>query len=269
MWRLIRRAGGSWAATIAVAGLCAAPASVVFQVAYTESLVLLLVLCAAWATRERRYGVLFAVAVAIAFARPVVLALALAIILHGMLRWRRRDQEPFPTGQVRTVGLLAVGCALLFGAWPLCAWLGTGEPRAYLLTQAAWPEPPYDGVAPSWLLRSVQGEPVAVLVLLCGLVVSLGLLVAKWARVWSEELRVFSASYVAMVLLVVSPGTFATLRYALPTAVGWWPFPTLGANRSVPVRAALVMLLITIGAFLQGWWILWFWIIGPHHHYHP
>ena len=80
---------------------CVAPVSPLFQVAYAESLYILLLVTALLLLVERRYGWLFPVVLAMAFTRPSGLAFALALALHVVYRWVRRRDDPFPVRRAR------------------------------------------------------------------------------------------------------------------------------------------------------------------------
>ena len=262
LYRMLAPGLGGFGSAMTVLALCVAPAAVVWQAAYTESLALLLVLAALWALRHRRYGTLLAVALALALTRPIVLPLALVAGLHWVARWRRRAVEPFPRAEAVRSALVIVATAASFLLWPAVAAVVTHRPDAYFATQSAWYA--RDAGWPTWLTGLVGGgNPALTLVVAaaCGALVLV--LLRKPARLWGFELRTWAWAYPLYILGSTKPTT-SIFRYALLAVVPWWPFPEIG--RQVTARRdrlALVALVTLLGIGAQLVWLRWYWVIGP------
>lgn len=263
LFRLVAETGGRLTASLLVLGLCLAPAAPVLQAAYSESLCLLLVVACLWLLRRRRYGALAVGAVLLSLTRPLVLPLALVVLVHGLLRWRRREADPFPLAERVRCATAAVVTVLSFGLWPLVAALRTGEPRAYLDTYDAWA-----AAGPgrtSWLARLADPNdfwlglfPVVLLALLAAIVL------AKRARAWGEEPRAWTLAY-AVYLAAVTPPSWSDARHALLTLLPWWPFPfPLGEKVTRATVVVIVVGMIAIGVPLQYLWVRSFYVVGPH-----
>jgi hypothetical protein len=165
LYRLLARIADQFVATTAVIGVCCFPTAPILQVAYTESLALLLLVLALTAMHYRSYGWLAVVAVALELTRPMVLPLAAVITVHWLLRWRRRKTEPFSAREALRVAGVALFTAGLAALWPALAWLITGVPAAYTETMEAWPSPDHLGLLGGWLTRAVtDAGPIAMLV---------------------------------------------------------------------------------------------------------
>ena len=232
--RLLRdRIGGS-AATWAVVLFAAGPLAAMFQVGYAETLFLLLLFLALDAMTRRRYVWLYLLIPVMAFTRPGILAFALYIGLHGIVRWFRRRRDPLSGQEIaHIVALGALAVAVGF-AWQVIAGVVTGDPGAYLDTELAWRRHwivggvegfvPFEG----WIQASqfwfrqwglpTWGGPVA----LALLVVAAGaaLLYSPQVRAMGSDLRLWSASYLLYLLAVFFPQS-STFRLLLPLSPMW------------------------------------------------
>lgn len=232
--RLLRdRIGGS-AATWAVVFFATGPLAAMFQVGYAETLFLLLLFLALDATTRRRYGRLYLLIPVMAFTRPGILAFALFLGLHGIVRWFRRREDPLAGREVaHIVALGALAVATGFG-WQLIAGLVTGDPGAYLATELAWRRHwivgGVEGFIPfaGWVQASqfwfgqwglpTWGGPLALVLL----VVAAGaaLLSSPQVRAVGSDLRLWSASYLLYLLAVFFPQS-STFRLLLPLSPLW------------------------------------------------
>src|SRR5690606_34556430 len=93
---LLRERVGTAAALGGVALLGSYPAAPTMQVAYTESLAVLLVAGVLWLLVRRRWGWAAVVALATGLARPVALPLGLVCLVAVLVRWRGRHTRPVP-----------------------------------------------------------------------------------------------------------------------------------------------------------------------------
>ncbi|MEY9950756.1 hypothetical protein [Leifsonia sp. EB34] len=263
-YRLMLRVGlGASTSMFAVVLFCFSPVSPLFQLAYAESLYLLLLAAALLLLVERRYGWLFPVVLAMAFTRPSGLAFALAVGLHVVYRWFRRRDEPFPVRERVLSASLAVFSAVAGIAWPAIAAFATGSWTAYTDTELAW-RAPYIGhthLVPftpwfegaDWWAKIMLGIPgwigvVALVLLVAGYAV---LLFSPAVRRLGVDLRFWCAAYALYLLAVFFPQS-STFRLLMPL------FPLLGAialPRSRVYRIGMVVLFVA----LQVGWIALCW----------
>lgn len=267
--RTVQRRSSTFTASMAVLGLFFAPAAPLFQCAYADSIALLLVLLALDALGRQRYGAVVAWCLLLAFTRPIALPLSAVVTVHGVLRWRRRDEQPFAARDAWQVGRAAMACAASFLIWPLVAALVTGRVDAYLATQHAWDRPQMGGSA-SWLVQTLQhrtlgvmGFTMAVLVLLASLALRRG------AERWGPELRSWMLLYPVYVLGATVPRS-SVIRHLLLAVCPWWPVPDVSERvRSRRGRIALVLTLVLVGTALQQLWLRSFYVIGPSYVSYP
>lgn len=232
--RLLRDRIGSGAALWAVVFFAAGPLAAMFQVGYAETLFLLLLFLALDATIRRQYAWLYLLIPVMGFTRPGVLAFALYLGLHGILRWIHRRDDPLALREVVHIvaaGALAVATGF---AWQVIAAVVTGDPGAYLATELAWRRHwivgGVDGFVPfeGWVQASqfwfslwglpAAGGPVALVLLVVA--AALALLFARPVRALGADLRLWSASYLLYLLAVFFPQS-STFRLLLPLSPVW------------------------------------------------
>jgi len=239
--------------TVLLVGLF--PSAPVLQVAYTESLSLLLVALVLWLVVRRSYGLAALAVLALGFTRAVALPMAVVIGVHLLARTsaHRRGAEEFPRGDViRVIGLGAIAVVAGF-AWPVICGVVTGVPDAYLRTQGAW-RGSFSGASfVPWLemARYLLGSSgVVVLVLLVSGTFALGL--SRPARAAGPEVQAWGLAYPAWLLAVAFPqtSTFRFLLLAFPLGMA-----TVGILRSRWALAA-VAVAFAIG---QVVWVIWLW----------
>jgi hypothetical protein len=247
-----------WLPLATVAVLATAPSAPVLQVAYTESLALLLLATALWCLLERWYGWAVPVVLALGLTRAVALPFAVVVVVHGVVRLRARDDD-FPTrDRVAVVGL--AGAAAVAGVlWPVLVGLRTGEPDAYARTQAAWrgrravvPLLPWLDVA-RWL-----GGGGWLLLLTAVLV--LGMLAVVATRPFGAELTTWTGGYLLYLLAAIEPGTSLArfLLLAFPIAAGVARLALRARHRVLVLAAILVM-----GVVGQIAWVSLVWRLVP------
>lgn len=259
--RLLKDRVGASAATWAVVFFASGPLAALFQVGYAETLFLLLLFLALDATIRRNYAWLYLLIPVMAFTRPGILAFALYLGLHGILRWTRRHRDPLGAREV--VHILALGAlATITGfAWQLIAGIVTGDPGAYLATELAWRRHwivgGVDGFVPfeGWVQASqfwfglwgmpAWWGPIALVLVVAG--VALVLLWSPQVRALGADLRLWSASYLLYLLAVFFPQS-STFRLLLPLSPLWG---AVAVPRSRWWRCAV------LGLCLLG---QWFWI---------
>lgn len=256
--RLLRDRIGRAAATWAVVFFASGPLAAMFQVGYAETLFLLLLFLALDMTIRQRYAWLYLLIPLMAFTRPGVLAFALYLGLHGILRWIRRRDEPLPRRHIVHIiaaGALATVCGF---SWQVIAGLVTGDPGAYLATELAWRQHwvvggvdgfiPFEGWVQAsqfwfgqWGMPSAWG-PVALALLVAA--VAAALIYARPVRAVGADVRLWSASYLLYLLAVFFPQS-STFRLLLPLSPLW------GA---VAVPRSRIWRLSILAACLIGQW---------------
>ncbi|MDM7830813.1 hypothetical protein [Cellulomonas edaphi] len=248
-----------------VALVSAFPTAVVLQIGYTESLALLLVALALLMLVQRRYLETAAVVVALGFTRAVALPMAVVIVVHALVRWRRSraGSDTLTRRDVGALGGLTVAAAVSGVAWPLiCGWV-TGEPDAYLQTQATW-----RGVADvtpfsSWgyVSRFWFGN-LAPWVLLASFALVVAVLVVPAAWRLGPELHAWPAAYLLYIAGAVEPSS-SLARFLLLA------FPLGAVTAGVvtrPARARRLWLALVLLAmlYLQAVWVWDMWrLAGP------
>lgn len=223
LYRMLLRTASDFSAKASVLCLCGFMTAPVMQVAYSESLALLLVLTCLDALRRQSWTVLLAASVALALTRPIVPAVAAVVCLHTLVTFRRSDRSRASRSRL-TRGLLAgIACGATAAIWPVLAGVVTGEPRAYIRTMHAWgvyAETPMGGWV-KWLSSIDAGGFIVVVAVL---VTILAIVLRPGARAWGTELRLWAAVYPIYMLSVTAPGP-SVLRYMLLTIVPLWPLP--------------------------------------------
>lgn len=247
-------------ATVAV--LAFFPSAVVLQVAYTESLALLLVATTLLLIVRRRYAWAMLAVAALGFTRAVALPMAVVVAVHLLLRWRdaRAGGDPFPRREAALgVGLLGVA-GLSGGIWPLIAGWVTGRGDAYVATQGAWRPDRGVGLFNGWV-RVETFSPLGV-GLTVGAVALIALLLALALRSPSRrlgvELWVWTAAYLfylaAIGDLISSQLRFLLLAFPLAAALVTLVPPPAWAAR------AWTWLLVTGLAVGQVAWVWTVWM---------
>jgi len=267
--RLMRRVGLDASTSLfAVVLFCVAPVSPLFQVAYAESLYILLLVTALLLLVERRYAWLFPVVLAMAFTRPSGLAFALALGLHVVYRWVRRRTDPFPLRERVLSVSLTVFSGLAGLAWPAIAAVATGSLTAYTDTELAWRAPYIGNVhlvpftpwfqGADWWAGVMLGVPgwTGVVTLVIILALYAVLLFSPAVRRLGVDLRFWVAAYSLYLLAVFFPQS-STFRLLMPL------FPLLGAialPRSRVYRVGMVILFLA----LQVGWVAICWTIDGY-----
>lgn len=251
--RLLRTRLGDERAMFAVVLFCVAPLSAVFQVAYAESMFLLVLTLALLLLVTRRYGWLLAVIPVMAFTRPGVLAFSLLLGLHLVVRIVTRHRDPLAR---REVLLILAGGALAavagFG-WMVIAGIATGVPEAYLETELAWraafigeqPLVPFSAWVQGGQFWFGDGPGIAVVAaIFAG---SLLMLFLPAVRRLGVDLRLWVASYLLYLFAVFFPQT-SVFRLLVPV------FPLLGAV-AVPRNRWYRGGAVVVSLALQWCWI--------------
>lgn len=247
-----------------VALVCAFPTAAVLQVAYTESLALLLVASALLLLVRRRYAWTALVVLALGFTRAVALPMAAVVVVHLAVRWwrtRRGEDDLRPAGTAG-IAALAVGAAVSGFAWPaLCGW-ATGVPDGYLQTQEAWrgvrEVVPFSGwtyVPQFWFGAWGTWLTVAGFALVAAVL----LVPAAWRL--GPELHAWGAAYVVYILAVIEPGSSLARFLLLAFPLG---AVTAGVvTRPARARRAWFGAVLVLMLGLQALWIRQMWEFNP------
>lgn len=263
--RLFRLVLDPGTALFAVVLCSVAPVSPILQVAYAESMHLLLLAWALYLVLRRRYWVLVPVVAVMSFTRPSGLAFALFLALHVGHRWWTRSRDPFPRTEAVAASVAAVASGVSGLGWLLLAWAVTGSISAYTDTELAWrsvyigyahliPFTPWVQGLDWWAVHGL-GLPAgfwwgfcAVVVLVAG---AIALLLSPPARRIGVDLRLWVASYLIYLLAVFFPQS-STFRLLVPV------FPLAGViaqPRSTVYRVSVVALSLLgqLGWILVAW----------------
>jgi hypothetical protein len=265
LYRLVADAVGHRGAVWAVLLLCFGPLGFLFSVGYAEGLMLLTLFGGVLAMQRRRYGLVLACGVVAAFTRPGALALALALAVHLVVRWRaerpagssawpwqvlpRRDLV-----QIVTAGVAVAAAGL---AWPVVAHLATGQHDAYLQTEMAWwvdyvGRPGFVPLTP-WFLLAGRWLGIGGI----GIVLALIVLAVVWFTRRStlrlgHETVAFTASFALYLVAVFLPQQ-SLFRLLLPLT------PLLGAP-AVSERPVVRRTLLVGGIVLQPVAVVLLWL---------
>ena len=251
---------GESASLWAVAFFASAPLGAMFQVAYPESLFLLLIMLGILCIQRRRYAWVYAVIPVMAFVRPGVLAFALMLGLFGVWRWNSRRREPLGRHEAAHIaGLAALATALGF-SWPLIAAWSTGRWNAYLQTELSWRRlwmgdegefAPLEGwfQAGDYWFRAWGLDPAWATAVILGAVAAIAavLLFEPHVRRLGVEVRLWAASYLIYLLAVFLPQS-SLFRLLFPLSPLWG---AMAQPRSLAWRIG-VLITCLVG---QGWWI--------------
>jgi hypothetical protein len=251
-----------------VAVFSVSPLAFVFQTTYAEPLALLMLLAALLLIDREQYLPAVPVALVLAFTRPGILALALAVGLQLLIRMVRaaRGGPPLPAAQLGAGILLAAVCTAAGFAWTGIAALATGRADAYFATEGAWralwmPDGSITFFYPWWFAAEFWAEriagpdagpwiaPLLLVVVLAGFT---ALLVSPQARRLGTPIRLWALSYALYLLAVFFPQS-STFRLLMPMA------PLAGAitPRSTSARVGVLAVCVALQA-------LWLWVCyGP------
>jgi hypothetical protein len=257
LYGMVRVRIDSRAAASVVIALCCFPSAPVFQVAYAESLSLLLIVLALDALARRRHAWLVFWAALLAVTRPIMLPLAAVSAAIWLVRWRRRHVEPFPVKERWTAAGAALSCVALVALWPLIAAVSTRSAGAFTQTMAAWPvNDALGGPEVNWLTLSVIYPPLAVLVVPILMVVAF----AAWRRptqALPREWRWWGPVYMLYILAATKPSA-GILRYLLLAVFPLAPFlsvqPDMLSGADKAARRIFLVFGVMAGLVGQYYW---------------
>ena len=238
-------------ATVAVFAAC--PVSPSLQIAYTESLAILLLCGFLWAISKERWLVTAGLALLVGLTRGMALPLAIVALVAVFLRWRRRKEDPI-TAREAWSALAALGsCGAAGLIWPAIVGFVVGSPMAYTDTMGAWSIGGSVQLLRPWL--EYLDQPWNAVKVALALLLIVAMTVGPWAWRLGAELRTWTLAYTAYLILVDAPST-SLFRHLLPL------FPLIvvaigGGWRDRPARwmAWRTAFLILAGLAGQVWWV--------------
>jgi hypothetical protein len=252
MGLLLRDKVGPKVALAAVAVFAACPVSPSLQIAYTESLSILLLCAFLWAISKERWIVTAGLALLIGLTRAMALPLAVVALVAAIMRWRRRTEDPTNQREEWSVLAALASCGAAGLIWPLIASVGAGSPFAYTETMGAWSVGGSVVLLRPWL--EYVAFPWNALQVALALSIIVAMTVGPWAARLGTELRTWILAYTGYLILVDAPST-SLFRHLLPlfplTVVliggGWRDRPPrwLGWRTGVLILAGLAG---------QVWW---------------
>jgi len=258
---LLLRLTGTFVARATTAAVCCYASAPVLQYAYPESLALLLLVGALSALAARRWALFLALAVLLALTRPVVVALAVALVAAALLPWP--GERRIPAADRRRWLLLGVAVGLTSLLWPAIAAVRTGRWDAYLVTARAWTTQ-NGGIVPGIGVLSERFGPITAPAFALFALAVLAMALRPGAAAWGVPLRAWAVGYPAYLVGMTVPGA-SHPRYWLLSLVWLWPFPDALRTDSSTLRVlrrVLLGVVVVGGLAAQVWWIRDFWI--PH-----
>ncbi len=247
--RVLQRVAGSTVGWGGAVLLCAFPSAPALQIAYSESLALLLLALACWFLLCRRYGWAALAVLLLSLTRPIVAPFAVVVLAHLVVRWRARRSEPFPARQRLAVVALGLFSAVASLIWPVLVGLSVGSADAYERTQSAWRsggviQPFRQALNIVHLLWGDRGPAY----LAVGALALVLLVISPWGSRVGPELQTWTLVYPLYLLAVTEPWT-STFRYLLLVFPLWGMLA--GALRSRWAVGALAV----VGLWWQVHWI--------------
>lgn len=288
---MLRARVGPRAALAAVVVWVTCASSPVLQVAYTESLAILLLALVLRFLDCERWWAAAVCAFLTGLARPIAIPLGLVALVAVAVRWRRRTDRPIARREWAGMAAALGACGAAGLTWPLIAWFGTGVRTAYTDTMATWrygqdivPLKPWVGIS-QWYFRDA-GAAAGRLALAAIVTLLLAVALGPWAGRLGPVLRAWILAYPFYLAVVLDPGTSA-IRYLLPcfpwaviAVDGAWrrrpgvgtskaaarsTFPTVSALRTWGLAAGWA----AFGVATQWWWLYELWRFVPPSDFPP
>jgi hypothetical protein len=255
MFALLERTAGRFVAGSAVLLTSCFVAAPLLQAAYSESISLLLVCTVLLLIAQRRYPWAVVAVVLLSLTRLVTPPLAVVVIVHAFVRYRRREQDPVRRGEAIWMAVLGVVSAASVSSWSTITSsvtsgaTVTGADRGSVSSavragRLGWFTNSYEHIG--WI--GVMG-----LGLLAILLVALAF--SRLTRTWGLEVRTWFAIYPVFLLFTagVHTGLLRYLLLAFPLTLLIVGSPEPG---TIPrKRAALLIAFCVIGLALQIPWV--------------
>jgi hypothetical protein len=262
MRSLVEMTAGRSAAMWTVALFCFFPSAPVLQLAYTESLSIMLLVWGLWCLQRRRYVQAIPVVLLIGFARPIGVPVAAVVGLHVLRRLLRRRAEPVTGGTLAALLALAAASAVAALEWVVTVGRLSGDPNGYAETMAAWrADHEIVLVKPWWWMSQYYlGARIGPAVLAAVVVLAVWLLTSPTAKVIAGDLRAWVVCYLGYLVVVLDPST-SLPRYLLPL----FPIGTVLASVSASASTSTPYRRTLWAAFAAGQvlWVSWLWRFSP------
>ncbi len=126
MAQLLAERVGERVALATVAVWAAFPAAVSLQLAYTESIAMLVLCGVLWAVMRRAWLTAAALVLLLGITRPIAAPVAVVIAVALLVRWRGRRTHPISGGEYVRGALALAASGLAAVIWPLVAWARHG-----------------------------------------------------------------------------------------------------------------------------------------------
>lgn len=260
LYGMVRDWMDDYAAATPVLSLCCFPSAPVFQVAYTESMSLLVVVLALRALSTQRHGWFLTCAALLSVTRPLLLPLGLLAAAVWVLRWRRRDVVEFPRRERVIAAVACAVCVAMVGVWPTIAAVATRNPLAFTETMAAWPtNKSLGGPAVNWLTLAVANPAIIGAFVLPVLVLVAYAAVRRTAMALSTTARWWAPIYMVYMFAATKPSA-GILRYILlaifPLAPLLEPRTTSGNRADAVMQWVIPAVLAAAGIVGQYYWVM-------------
>lgn len=258
LYDLVKRTSGSGLALWTVALFAFFPSAPVLQLAYTESIGILLLVLTLWSLQRRAYLWGTYMVLLVGLARPIGAPLAAVVGLHLLIRIRRHRQELMTVRQILGMAAMTGAAAVSAFEWPFLAGRATGVPDAYFQSMAAWRgghqivwfKPWW------WMSRYFLGDWIGPAALALVTVLTVWVLTRPAARVIAGDLRNWVICYLLYLAAALDPST-SLPRYLLLL----FPLGTVAAAAS-PSRAYRNAVTVAFAA-AQILWVAWLWRFSP------
>ncbi|BDZ49207.1 membrane protein [Frondihabitans sucicola] len=245
----------------AVVLFCVGPMGFLLQTAYAESTFLFFLFAALWCLATRRYLLLVPFAVVAAFTRPGVLALALTLGVHFVVRLvaSRRGRSVFPVRHMVSIVVAAAVVSVAGLAWPVIATAVTHTPDAYLDTELSWwvgfvGRRHFAPLTPWFVMATTFVGWAGILLVLVVIAAGAFWLTRRSSRALGHEVVGFTASYWLYLVAVFLPQQ-SLIRLMLPVA------PLLGSSVFSTTRRRRITA-VSLGILLQAVAVVFLWFLG-------
>lgn len=248
-------------ALVAACLWCFYPATGVMLKAYTEPLAAVLVAASLLYLMRRRYAVVAALAVPLAFTRGVAAAMGCAALIHLIVRIKEdREAGVSPLrGQRVSAAVMLVVTGLSGIAWPVVVGFVSGIPTAFFDVQEAWGQKPASGPFVLWLQWAWESNGLFGVLVLVGLAATyVSLILGRHGRWIPVEVRAWAIAYPLYLFAVVRPITsmwrFLLLDFPIAALLASVAMRTSSGERIVNHwrrRVAVLLVLVICGLF---WW---------------
>ncbi len=255
LYRLLKQKQGTF---FAVAGLVLVNSFVtapLFQAAYSESMALLLLVTCFLLLVNRRYAWAIVAVVALSLVRVITPPFGLVVLVHLIVRWRNRKEDPFSLRDQVLVVVLGLVSAAGAVTWSLLSRVISSTPQA-ASTRVS------DTRIGTWFTETYAWHgwwfPTLIVVLLVGAFVVAQL---PMMRGWGPEINTWLWAYPLFLAFVTGPN-YGLLRYLLLCFPLLFPVITfLGrGKRFVVVKVGVTA---AVGVALQWWWVGHMLVIYP------